>query len=246
MIKLHPKGPLLSSFVEGSLPASLSVVIASHIEMCPECQKQVELLTEQAANACFGESSTSATQSGLEPQVERLCEELMDSDIEASLSGSELSMLDAITSITEVEHSAETVDLAAIIDKEIEVSGAKFKVPRALRNIEIKPFQGLGKLSRSRLNIEDGDLRTSLLHIDKGGSVPTHTHKGFEVTLLLQGSFEDEMGVYQAGDFIWLDAEHTHQPVTKTGCVCLTVSNDAIHFTKGVSQLLNPIGQFIY
>lgn len=249
MIKLHPKGSLLSSFVEGSLPASLSVVIASHVEMCPECQKQVEYLTEQAANTCFGESSRSATQSGLEPQVERLCEEIMDfdSDVEASLNDSELSMLEAITSATEdVEHVAETVDLAAITDKEIEVSGAKFKVPRALRNIEIKPFQGLGKLSRSRLNIEDGDLRTSLLHIDKGGSVPTHTHKGFEVTLLLQGSFEDEMGVYQAGDFIWLDAEHTHQPVTKTGCVCLTVSNDAIHFTKGVSQLLNPIGQFIY
>ncbi|WP_394393328.1 ChrR family anti-sigma-E factor [Shewanella woodyi] len=248
MIKLHPKGSLLSSFVEGSLPASLSVVIASHVEMCPECQKQVEYLTEQAANACFGESSSSVSPSGIEPQMERLCEELMDfdSDVEVSLSDSELSMLDGITSATEFEHSAGIVDLAATIDKEIEVSGAKFKVPRALRNIEIKPFQGLGKLSRSRLNIEDGDLRTSLLHIDKGGSVPTHTHKGFEVTLLLQGSFEDEMGVYQAGDFIWLDAEHTHQPVTKTGCVCLTVSNDAIHFTKGVSQLLNPIGQFIY
>jgi putative transcriptional regulator len=64
--------------------------------------------------------------------------------------------------------------------------------------------------------------------------------------LLLQGSFEDEMGTYHAGDFIWLNGKHIHQPVTKTGCVCLTVSSDAIRFVKGVSQLLNPIGQFIY
>ena len=104
----------------------------------------------------------------------------------------------------------------------------------------------LGKISRARLDFEDDAHHTSLLHIDKDGQVPCHTHKGFEITLLLEGSFEDEMGVYNKGDFIWLDGNHTHQPATKEGCVCLTVSSDALYFTKGVSQLFNPLGKYIY
>jgi len=242
MIKLHPEGPIMSSFVAGTLPVSVSVIIASHVEMCSHCQQEVQLLTEQAANACFGESQVTSMTDADSKLVD---DEFSAFVFEDELDSSELSMLEAITAALS-ESDPTTKGVAAVEDKEIEVSGVRFKVPRTLRSIEIRPFQGLGKLSRSRLSLEDGDLRTSLLHIDKGGSVPTHTHKGFEVTLLLQGSFEDEMGTYHAGDFIWLDGKHTHQPVTKIGCVCLTVSSDAIRFTKGVSQLLNPIGQFIY
>ncbi|NRD74266.1 cupin domain-containing protein [Shewanella sp. VB17] len=240
MIKLHPKGSLLSSFVEGSLPASLSIVIASHVEMCPLCQQEIEHLTEQAANVYFGHVP-------LKPMVGGDAG-FIDGDInmmhvDDELDSEQLMMLKAITETLpdDVQHNTSIAK-----EKEIEVSGVKFTLPRALQSVERKSFQGLGKLSRSRLTIEDGNLRTSLLYIDKGGCVPTHTHKGFEVTLLLQGCFEDEMGTYHEGDFIWLDGEHTHQPVTKTGCICLTVSSDAIHFTQGVSQLLNPIGQFIY
>jgi putative transcriptional regulator len=64
--------------------------------------------------------------------------------------------------------------------------------------------------------------------------------------LLLEGSFEDEMGSYHEGDFIWLDGKHTHNPVTKEGCLCLTVASDSLHFTQGLTKMLNPIGKFIY
>jgi putative transcriptional regulator len=241
MIKLHPETPMLSSFVAGELPASVSVIIASHVEMCSQCQQEVERLTQQAANACFGESNVMPMAGVDSVQID---DEFGSFSLEAELNSNELSMLEAITGMA--PERGTIVNTAVVEDKEIEVSGVRFTIPRALRTVEMKPFQGLGKLSRSRLSLQDGDIRTSILHIDKGGSVPTHTHKGFEITLLLQGSFEDEMGTYHAGDFIWLDSKHTHQPVTKTGCVCLTVSSNAIRFTKGVSQLLNPIGQFIY
>jgi putative transcriptional regulator len=76
--------------------------------------------------------------------------------------------------------------------------------------------------------------------------VPEHTHKGFELTLLLDGEFEDEMGKYVKGDFICLDSAHKHSPQTTQGCLCLTVVNDALQFTKGMSKLLNPFGNLIY
>ncbi|MXR68439.1 transcriptional regulator [Shewanella sp. JBTF-M18] len=247
MINHHPTSDVLAQFVAGNLPASVSVVVASHVELCSECNRAVQALTEQAAIDAFGES---IKEQGLrdEPQAAGLedfsgldyfdfLNQFGDSDDYADLD-------DCIEAITAQERD-DTNQLPQTVT-EIAVGGERIPLPTALKSIALKEWQGMGKLSRSRLALDDGDLRMSLLHIDKGGSVPCHTHKGFEITLLLQGSFTDEMGVYRKGDFVWLDGQHTHQPVTEEGCVCLTVSSDAIHFTQGMSQLLNPIGRFIY
>ncbi|MCG9697086.1 ChrR family anti-sigma-E factor [Shewanella sp. Isolate11] len=229
MIKYHPTSEVLQQFVCGELPASVSVIVASHVEMCSECHQRVQQFTLQQANTVF------------ELVDDQFKPTLDDSQTLMPLTDDALAMIDTITDEPAQEFSTKVQRV-----NEIEVAGKRINLPQAMKSIGLKEWQGLGKLSRSRLALDDGDLRASLLHIDKGGSVPTHTHKGFEITLLLQGSFADEMGVYHAGDFIWLDGKHTHQPTTSEGCVCLTVSSDAIHFTQGVSQLLNPIGRFIY
>ncbi|QLE85145.1 transcriptional regulator [Shewanella sp. Scap07] len=225
MINHHPKNDILTAFVSGQLPASVSVVVASHVELCEHCQQQVELITAQQAASAFNSASDNALIG------------------EAPISKSEIDELDMIDMITALEPDTASVETAPV---EVAVNNKLLTLPSALRQVGLKEWQGLGKLSRARFDLDDDEMRMSLLHIDKGGSVPTHTHKGFEVTLLLEGSFDDEMGHYSVGDFIWLDGEHTHQPVTQEGCVCLTVSSDAIHFTQGVSQILNPIGRFIY
>ncbi|QYJ88627.1 ChrR family anti-sigma-E factor [Shewanella halotolerans] len=245
MINHHPNSDVLAQFVAGTLPASVSVVVASHVELCDQCALAVQALTEQAAIDAFGESSQDEAHFGVEPQAAGLedfsglddfdtCDQFGDSD----------EFADCINAITALERD-DAQQLPQIVT-EIAVGGERIPLPTALKSIALKEWQGMGKLSRSRLALDDGDLRMSLLHIDKGGSVPCHTHKGFEITLLLQGSFTDEMGEYRKGDFVWLDGQHTHQPVTEEGCVCLTVSSDAIRFTQGMSQLLNPIGRFIY
>lgn len=53
MIKHHPQLSLLKTYCAGELPASISVVIAAHIELCPHCQQQVEALTAEAAKGAF-------------------------------------------------------------------------------------------------------------------------------------------------------------------------------------------------
>ncbi|MEZ8054420.1 ChrR family anti-sigma-E factor [Vibrio atlanticus] len=229
MIKHHPNAAILKDFVDGNLADSVSLIVSSHVELCEHCQKQVSMLTAQAADSVF-ESDTA----GLKRS---------DSEMDAFLSDDGEFDFDAIDQIT--------ADLSQAVEVVVEaqqetVSNTTFMIPRALNSVARKDWLNLGKISRARLDFDDESHHTSLLHIDKDGQVPCHTHKGFEITLLLEGSFEDEMGVYNKGDFIWLDGEHTHQPATKEGCVCLTVSSDALYFTKGVSQLFNPLGKYIY
>ncbi|WP_139683600.1 ChrR family anti-sigma-E factor [Vibrio tasmaniensis] len=236
MIKHHPNAAILKDFVDGNLADSVSLIVSSHVELCEHCQKQVSMLTAQAADSAF-ESDTSVFENdtaGLK---------LSDSGMDAFLANDGEFDFDAINQIT--------ADLSQAVEVVVEaqqetVSNTTFTIPRALNSVVRKDWMNLGKISRARLDFDDESHHTSLLHIDKDGQVPCHTHKGFEITLLLEGSFEDEMGVYNKGDFIWLDGEHTHQPATKEGCVCLTVSSDALYFTKGVSQLFNPLGRYIY
>ncbi len=241
MIKYHPSDAVLEAFVTGELPASVSLVTSSHIEMCQRCQQRVEQLTEAAALKAFDLEEAFNENEFIAP---------FDADSVFSNDDENLSPESQVDSrLLDNIMALPAEDLSVELDKEagfFEYAGDKVSVPRALRSIPLQSWQGVGKVSRARFNFDDEDLRMSLLHIDKGGLVPQHTHKGFEITLLLQGSFEDEMGHYVAGDFIWLDGKHTHEPVTKEGCTCLTVSSDALRFTQGVSQLLNPIGKLIY
>ncbi|MGC0119575.1 ChrR family anti-sigma-E factor [Pseudoalteromonas piscicida] len=216
MIKYHPNDSLLSQFVEGNLPASISVAIAAHVEMCPCCQKKTQQLEAQEANVQLGGGSDSS----------------LSSDFEA--------MMQAITLDDEIDEVKE------YIQPTFNYQGRDVQLPRAIANIDRTKFSGVGKIARSRLLLEDGDLRSSLLQIGAEGEIPEHTHTGFEITLLLDGDFADEAGEYVPGDFIWQDGKHNHSPRTKEGCLCFTVVSSALHFNKGLSKLLNPIGKLIY
>ncbi|MEZ8270140.1 ChrR family anti-sigma-E factor [Vibrio splendidus] len=229
MIKHHPNAAILKDFVDGTLADSVSLIVSSHVELCEHCQQQVSMLTAQAADSVF-ESDTPGLQ-------------LSDSEMDAFLPDDGEFDFDAIAQIT--ADSSQAIEVTPEV-QQVTVADTTFTIPRALNSVARKDWMNLGKISRARIDFDDEAHHTSLLHIDKDGQVPCHTHKGFEITLLLEGSFEDEMGVYNKGDFIWLDGDHTHQPATKEGCVCLTVSSDALYFTKGVSQLFNPLGKYIY
>lgn len=229
MIKHHPTFELLQNFVNGDLPASLSAGVAIHADMCSQCQAKINQLTEQVAEASFEQSFLHKFVVNDEDDMAELAE--LDFD----------SIIDEITASSDVEPVKIYND-----EQLIDFKGSQYVLPKAIRNVELGKTAQIGKLSRARLQLDEGEIHTSLLHIDPGGSVPEHTHNGFELTLLLAGSFSDDQGEYVAGDFIMLDKRHQHHPVSEHGCLCYTVANDSLHFTQGINKLLNPIGSFIY
>ena len=223
MIKHHPKFELIQAFVNGDLPASLSAGIAMHADMCPKCQQIIAQLTEQVAEASFEEAFLDKFI--VDEQEEAMCFE------------------DMIEQITQSDELSQT---QAIADKIVVFNNKPYTLPHALHNMPLGKTANIGKLARARIQLNENEIHTSLLQIQPGGGVPEHTHKGFELTLLLEGSFHDEQGEYVKGDFIMLDASHQHHPISEEGCLCYTVANDALHFTQGINKLLNPIAAFIY
>jgi len=228
MIKHHPKFELLQAFVNGELPASLAAGVAIHADMCLQCQQTILSLTEQVAEVSFEQAFLHNFAVDSEKDVDSLAEINFDD------------MVEEITACSDLDVPVE------VNEKTVSFKNKQYTLPRALSSMDITAAANIGKLSRSRVNLEEGEIHTSLLHIEPGGSVPEHTHNGFELTVLLAGCFEDDEGEYVPGDFIMLDSSHTHRPHSPSGCLCFTVANDSLHFTKGINKLLNPIGSFIY
>lgn len=235
MIKHHPKLELLQSFVSGELPASLSAGIAIHADMCLTCQQQISHLTEQLAYASFEEVFLDRFIVGEDDTIEKSAAATDNNDF-----GQDILTITESAYLDMVELN-EPKFLRTITFKE-----QVYSLPSILNNMAFGKTANIGKLSRARIQLDEGEIHSSLLHIEPGGGVPEHTHNGFELTVLVAGTFSDEQGIYVAGDFIMLDKEHQHHPVSEHGCLCFTVANDSLHFTQGVNKLLNPIGAFIY
>ncbi len=89
---------------------------------------------------------------------------------------------------------------------------------------------------------DSNGARVELLKIRPGGSATTHTHLGDEYTVILEGSFSDESGVYSQGDFMVKGAQDKHTSVATRNreCICLAVTEGPIQFTGFMSRLLNP------
>jgi putative transcriptional regulator len=96
-------------------------------------------------------------------------------------------------------------------------------------------------MSYCPLAFEDDKQTATLLRVAPGMKTPHHSHHGLEMTLVLQGAFEDETGLYRAGDLMIADDDLHHQPVATKDevCLCLVVSDAPAQFTGRFMGLLN-------
>lgn len=98
------------------------------------------------------------------------------------------------------------------------------------------------------LGVQQYDLKLGgtgaarLLRIQPGVSVPHHTHTGSELTLILRGSYSDEIGRFQVGDVADLDDQLEHQPIVDTEheCICLIATDAPLKFSGFMGKLVQP------
>jgi len=83
-------------------------------------------------------------------------------------------------------------------------------------------------------------VNTFLLRVAPGLSLPRHGHSGPELTVVLTGSFSDELGRFQTGDVAEVDEKIDHRPVADTAgeCVCLIAVQGPLRFTGLVGRMM--------
>lgn len=104
-------------------------------------------------------------------------------------------------------------------------------------------WKNIGSALRiSHLTTGDPAHEFALYHIKAGGRIPHHTHRGTEMTLILEGGFSDADGSYHAGDFLIRRPGDTHSPTAlqSEDCICLAVLDAPLKFTDWRFRWMNP------
>jgi putative transcriptional regulator len=92
--------------------------------------------------------------------------------------------------------------------------------------------------------VEDKDRGdASLLWVRAGRRMPSHTHEGSEVTLVLKGGFTDVTGHYARGDIAIAESDLDHKPMTdaEEDCICFAVTDAPLHLTGPFGRLLDRL-----
>ena len=209
----HPSTELLEKFTAGSLPAGLNVAVSAHMELCESCMHQNSEVEAKAAIDWLqaSEDQKQTEFSGLVSDIVNQPQIIKLREEESVLN--QIHMLDHSVSLPKVLAKATS-------------QGLVWK-------------QLGGGINQARMNLDD-ETHCEFIYMKPGSQTPMHKHQGTETTLVLDGSFSDELGHYQRSDFIYRTEKDMHQPRSEEGCLCFSVLDSPLTFTKGLARLLNP------
>ena len=79
----------------------------------------------------------------------------------------------------------------------------------------------------------------NMLWIRAGRKMPSHTHEGAELTLVLDGAFSDLNGRYGRGDIAVADDSVDHRPIAEGDqpCICFAVTDAPLRLTGSFGQM---------
>ena len=210
----HADDATLMAYAAGAVTEGFSLVIAAHLEQCPRCRGRVS-------------------------DAESLGGELISALPKAELSGGGLEKVWArIESESQPEprkpdRKRGLSDLPGVLNSYL---------PNGLEGINWRTMAP-GIRQHQLKNVESGRGTVRLLSIAPGTTIPHHTHGGSELTLVLKGSFTDEIGRFQPGDLADVDSSVHHQPVADADipCICLIATDQRLRFSDTLSRVLQPL-----
>ncbi|MGD8914470.1 MAG: ChrR family anti-sigma-E factor [Candidatus Thiodiazotropha sp.] len=213
-INHHPDDATILAYAAGAVTEGFSLVLAAHMELCPHCRSRMA-----EANAVGGEMLAE-----LKP-------------VAMSANG-----LDEFWSRIEVD--AEEVVPEPLPPAPVDgVPG--ILTPYLPDGLDSLPWRSLVPGIRQYIldGVESGRGSVRLLSIAPGTTIPHHTHMGSELTLVIKGAYEDEIGRFKSGDLADLDSSVHHQPVADTAepCICLIATDDRLKFSGVFSRMLQPL-----
>jgi len=208
----HLNDATLMAYAAGGLSENLNMVVATHLSMCSCCREKV------AEMEMLG---------GIELQ------DLPKTDMAPGSLDKVMALLDD-SFIDEKPAPANDAGTSTGLPHPL----AQF-LPDGLDKVAWKTMAP-GIKSYVLPNLKTGAGSVRLLKISPGTTIPEHSHTGSELTLVLKGSFSDEIGRFKAGDIADLDTDNHHQPIADTNedCICLAATEGPLKFKAMVPRLM--------
>ena len=208
----HADDATMMSYAAGTLPEALSAVVASHMAMCQRCRIELAGMEQLGAVLLAGLSPSPVGPMPARPSAA------------AGLDRDEGDhVLDAIERAGDIP-----APLSRIVGSDL--SSVQWKrLGLGVWHMPLPLSQGA-----------KGDLR--LIKVAPGQAMPEHGHGGSELSLILAGSYTDEIGRFGVGDIADLDDEVAHKPMAdrETGCICLIASEEKARFKGLFARIVQP------
>jgi len=209
-INHHLTDEILMGYAAGTLPEAFNLMVAAHLSLCDECRARLA-----AFEALGGEV------------LENECE--TTSEMSAGSFEATMALI--------AGGPAEPAPRPARQPGSILPGPLQDYVGTDLSAVNWKPV-GMGV--KQAILHTDGDATARLLFIPAGAAMPDHGHHGTEVTMVLQGAFQDEDDYFARGDVEVADSDTHHTPVADIheDCICLAVTDAPLQFDGFVHKLV--------
>ena len=214
-IRHHPSDTTLIAYAAGHLGEALAAIVASHLAVCPRCRQRNHVADEIGGGLLTDTEPAAMRDDALNAVFARIDSGAPSNDTPA-------------TEGPRAGQHGVAAPLGALLPADLE----------EIRWRSVGPGIRQARLDDST----DAPEGLKLLKIAPGRAVPRHTHRGHEMTLIVSGSYTDELGRFQAGDIADLDGEVDHQPVSDTGedCICIIATDAPLRFQGWVPRLMQP------
>ena len=213
MIRFHISDDILTSYAAGSLDEASSLLVASHLTLCPHCRSRT-----RGADMLGGYLLESLEETPISPTM--MAEVFLHAETPPLLN---LSRKGAIPS----SHPLLPTPLGEYVGGDVS----------QLRWKRLAP-----KVHQVSIRTDDTRSTARLLRFQSGMTVPSHGHNGRELTLVLSGSLCDRDITLHRGDVAETDERTEHQPFAGAGddCICLAVTDAPLRFKSIFARILQP------
>lgn len=195
-VKHHLTDDLLMAYSAGDLPEAVNLIVATHISLCDECR------------AALG-------------SYDAVGGAVLDTCDSVQMSNNSLnSVLDMIHA---QDNQVQDKPVLAKVQDDVLPAPLVDYVGGGLDNVR---WRSAGMGVKQAILPTSKDATARLLYIPAGTAIPDHGHHGLELTLVLQGAFQDEDGYFSRGDIEVADEDMNHTPVADISedCICLALS----------------------
>lgn len=206
------------SYASGALAAEMSVLVATHLEVCAECRRSVERAER------VGGSLIEQQQAANMPDMRQ--EQLR------------LAMLEQLDVAKPFD--APTVPAPQPTNPDRLPAPLHPYFGASYRDLKWR-WMGPGMHYIRTTGPSGGVLL--MLRIGPGKRLPVHSHGGNELTQILRGAYDDVLGHFAAGDMADLDSDIEHQPVTSPGvpCICVAALDAPLRFPGWMARKMQPM-----